>query len=625
MSETLGTNEHSPLKRRTFLAATGSAALVAGSGTVARATTGGHPARVATVVVNGRVFTGTRREPLAEAVAIGTDGTVVAVGSTAEIRRQIGPRTVVLDAHGGTVMPGIQDGHMHPLGAATESLKPSLGNATLTVAELRARLKEMLDATAAKEPDGWLQVTNWNPAGLLPAGTVADRKLLDSLDTRRPIVLQGSDLHNTLVNSRALTLAGINRTTPAPAGGSIVRDAAREPTGLLKDNAQVLVTKVLPQPTSAQLDAVYTKMASTLLACGITSFMDAACGEDTLKTYTALMAKGLLPQRITPALLVDQDTAKKPAEAAEYLRDLRSRYAGPDRLRLTTAKVFLDGVPEFPAQGAALLAPYLDAEGRPTTHRGDLYVSDRDYRALVLALDKAGWQMHAHAIGDRAVRVALNAYEAAAHTSRHHRRHTITHLEFVHPDDYKRFARAGVVANMQMQWAKQNVFTSKALRPYIGEERFARLYPARSLLRAGARLAGGSDWPVDPLRPFDQLATAIDRSNPDEDLPPLNAGEALTRAQTLSMHTAGTAYQLHDAQSGTLRAGQRADLIVLDRDITKVPMKEVRGSSVCFTMIAGQVVHDATSAAGRERIAAAQQMGALGGDKTPGASCCHGH
>jgi predicted amidohydrolase YtcJ len=615
-----------PLRRRTFLAAAGAGALVVGPlGTAAQAATGRPPVRVATVVLNGRVFAAAQGSAPAQAVAVGSDGRVLAVGTNADIRRRIGPRTVVVDADGGTVMPGIQDGHMHPLGAAAQSLNPSLGNATTTVPQFRAKIQEMLDATAAQEPDGWLQVTDWNPVGLLPSGTVADKSLLDSLNTRRPIYLQGSDFHNSLANSRALALAGVDRTTADPAGGQIVRDANGEPTGLLKDDAQGLVSRVIPPPSPDLLLAAQVKMAGALLAVGITSFLDAASGEDTVKTYADLIAKGLLPQRITPALLIDAELAKEPRAAAEFLRDMRRRFAGPATLRLTTAKVFLDGVMEFPAQSAALLEPYLDAQGRPTDNRGSLHVSDRDYRALVGALDADGWQMHAHAIGDRAVRTALNAYETVAYPGRRGRRHTITHLELVHPDDYRRFARAGVVASMQLQWAMPSSFTNDALRPYIGPERHARLYPARSLARAGTWLAGGSDWPVDPLLPFTQIATAVDRSNPEENQPPLNTPEALTRSQSLVMHTAGAAYQLHDGNSGTVRPGRRADLIVLDRDITRVPVKEIRATGVRYTLISGRVVHDAGSETGRARAEAAQRMGALGTGRTPGGSCCQGH
>jgi predicted amidohydrolase YtcJ len=622
---TSGPSAGGPLNRRMFLGAAGAGALMLGPlGPAAQAATR-RPVRVPTAVVNGRVFTAIRGSAPAQAVAVGSDGKVLAVGTNKEIRRCIGTRTVVVDADGGTVMPGLQDGHMHPLGAAMLSLNPSLGNATMTVPQFRARIQEMLDATAAQEPDGWLEVADWNPVGLLPAGIVADKSLLDSLNTRRPIYLQGSDFHNSLVNSRALALAGVDRSTADPAGGQIVRDANREPTGLLKDDAQGLVGQVIPPPSPELVLAAQVKMAGYLLAAGITSFLDAACGEDTVRTYADLIGKGLLPQRITPALVIDTELAQKPEAAAEYLRDVRRQFAGPATLRLTTAKVFLDGVIEFPAQSAALLKPYLDAEGRPTDSRGPLYVSDRDYRALVRALDAGGWQMHAHAIGDRAVRTALNAYEAVARPGRRSRRHTITHLQLVHPDDYRRFARAGVVASMQLQWAMPGPFTDDALRPYIGPERHARLYPARSLAKAGAWLAGGSDWPVDPLLPFSQIATAVDRSNPELDAPPLNPREALTRSQSLVMHTAGAAHQLHDGNSGTVRAGQRADLIVLDRDITRVPMKDVRATQVRYTLISGRVVHDAGSETGQARAQLVPGMAASATGRTPGGSCCKGH
>ena len=286
------------------------------------------------------------------------------MGSTCEIRRRITRNTEVIDANGGTVMSGIHDGHMHPLGAAAQSLNPSLHNASMTVPELQAALQALLDASTDQEPDGWLQITDWNPVGLLPAGTVANKSFLDALSTSRPIYLQGSDFHNSFVNSRALALAGVDRTTPNPAGGEIVRDAGGEATGLLKDNAQGIVSGVIPDPTPGSSESAYAAMATFLLSSGVTTFMDAACGEGSLQSYSDLIGRGLMPQQVTPALVVDPTMT--PAAAAQYLEDLRTRYGNVPGMHMTTAKVFLDGVMEFPAQTAALLAPYLDADGRPT-------------------------------------------------------------------------------------------------------------------------------------------------------------------------------------------------------------------------------------------------------------------
>jgi len=585
-----------------------------------------QPRRAATVVIDGRVFSGLRRNPNHSAVAIGRDGAILEVGSNADVRRLIGSGTEVIDAAGGTIMAGIHDGHMHPLGAALGSLHPSLGNAETTVPELQAAIQAMLDATTEREPDGWLQVVDWNPVGLKPAGTVADKSMLDALETSRPIALQGSDFHNMLVNSRALALAGIDSTTPDPSGGEIVRDGEGNPTGLLKDSAQDLVRAVIPEPTDAEKQAAYADMAAFLLTNGITSFMDAAAGEDGLQTYQQLIAAGLLRQRVTPALLVDSELAAHPAQAAEYLADLRARYSGTATMRLTTAKVFLDGVMEFPAQTAALLSPYLDGDGAPTDNYGDLYVSRQAFGRLAVALDRKDWQLHAHAIGDRAVRVALDGYARARRSNGDSGlRHTITHLELVHPSDYGRFAKLGVVASMQLQWAVRNVWTLSALRPYIGEERFHRLYPAASLARAGALLAGGSDWPVDPLKPFTQLSTAVSRTAPGGDSPPLGSDEALTRAQSLRMHTRGGAYQLHSRRSGTVAPGKRADLIVLDRDLLRSSPSRMSRAEVQYTLVSGEVVYDGGSPSERwsaERFAAAQGFARTTDPHDRHADCC---
>ena len=331
-------------------------------------------------------------------------------------------------------MAGIHDGHMHPLPAAEQSLNPSLDNAELTVPELQAALQAMLDATSDKEPGGWLQVTNWNPVGLLPAGTVANKSFLDALNTQRPIYLQGSDFHNSFVNSRALELAGVDNSTPNPAGGEIVRDGTGDATGLLKDNAQWMVAAVIPPPSDEELAVAYQEMGTYLLANGITSFMDAASSRGSLRVYRDLLGNGVLKQNVIPAIVVGPTLAKSPIDAAELLANLRARFGDVPGLHLSTAKVFMDGVMEFPAQTAALLKPYLDDDGQPTDNHGDLYVSDQHFGPLVSELDRQGWQVHSHAIGDRAVRTALNGYEQALRTNGPSvNRHTIAHLQLVHP------------------------------------------------------------------------------------------------------------------------------------------------------------------------------------------------
>lgn len=627
------TNAHhsAHLSRRSLVAGAGVTAAAAGialaTPSTAVAAVAARPRRTVRIVVGGRVFTGTAEHgsrSRAEAVAIGADGRIQAVGSTRDIRRMADRRTEVVHADGGTIMAGFHDGHMHPLIAAEGAMNPSLGNVSMTVADLQETLQGFLDDTTVQEPDGWLQVTDWSPVGLLPAGTVADKSMLDSLRTARPIFIQGSDFHNAWVNSRALALAGIDRDTPDPAGGEIVRDSSGEATGLLKDNAQGLVSGVIPAPSRARLEAAYADTLSYLLSLGITSFLDAMSTEDSLKWYAALHSSGHLHQQVTPALHLSNELTKHPKQAAEWLASMRKKYGDRPGLHVTTTKVFVDGVIEYPAQTAALLSPYLTEDGKPTKNRGDLYLTSKQYQRLAVVLDKAGWQMHSHAIGDAAVRVALDAYEAAVNAhgraARRHR-HTIAHLQLVHPADYPRFAATGTLACMQLQWAVRNEWTLGALRPFIGEERFRRMYPARSLQRAGARLVGGSDWPVDPIRPFNQIATAMDRTMYDAVPRPLLAEQGLSRAAALAMHTAGSAHQLHEGSRGTVATGKVADLVVVDRDLQKSGARTIRAASVRTTLVGGKVVYDADSAAGR-RTAMKGALLTTGAASRAPHSCC---
>ena len=269
----------------------------------------------------------------------------------------------------------------------------------------------------------------------------------------------------------------------------------------------------------------------------------------------------------------------------------------------------MDGVIEFPAQTAALLEPYLSDDGTPTDQFGELYVDGPTLGALTRAFDRAGWQMHAHAIGDAAVRAALDGYQigTAGHRRRGRNRHTVAHLQLVHPDDYGRFAELGVIADMQLQWATRNIWTMESLAPYIGPERHARMYPANSLRMAGALLAGGSDWPVDPLYPWNQVQSAIDRMGLYGEGEPLYPEQGIPRVHALRMHTAGTAFQLRqESMTGTVEAGKQADLVVLDRDVTTCPVSEIKDAVPQLTLVGGAPVFDAGTDADRRTLRRAE-------------------
>ncbi|MWA14205.1 amidohydrolase [Streptomyces sp. BA2] len=615
----------SPLSRRGLIASAGAAGLLAAVGAPGATAVPAARRRSASLVVhNARVFTGTRKHDHARAVAVGRGGKILAVGSDSSLKRFIGRDTDVVDARGGTLMSGIHDGHAHPMGAADRSLKPSLAHAEQTVEELQKTLTGFLKDSNDEEPDGWLVVEDWNPVGLLPHGTAPHHSMLDALPTRRPVALVGGDGHNIWVNQRALDIAGITASTPDPAGGKIVKDADGKPSGVLKDDAQPLVTRHIPAPDREQLVAAAAKTFAEAAASGITTFMEAIVGRSELSVYQALAERGALPQRIVPALRIDSDLAKDPAAALAYARGLRADFGGVRGLRFGTVKVFLDGVIEYPAQTAALLKPYLDKDGRPTDHRGDLYVSAADYGRLTAAFNKAGWQMHAHAIGDRAVRTSLDGYAYALRaTGARGLRNTTAHLQLVDPADLPRFARLGVIPCMQLQWATRNTWTMDALLPYIGAGRHRWQYPARSLERHGARLAGGSDWPVDPLQVWNQVRTAVDRFGFEGEGDLYRDEEGLSRSSALLMHTLGTARQLRmDHLTGTVETGKSADLVLLDRDVTRCPVADISSSEVRLTLSGGTVVHDADSSAGR--AAAARVTRAAAGPRPTAQAAVHG-
>ncbi|MFE3016979.1 amidohydrolase [Streptomyces sp. NPDC059256] len=602
------------LSRRRLLVSAGGLGAAAALAPATTASAVSWPKRhsAAYVVHNAKVLTGGNTTRTAEAIAVGRDGKVIATGPSGVIRKLVGRDTEVINASGGTVMNGIVDGHAHPLEAGARSLNPSLHHQEVTVPQLQEILKGFLADSASKEPDGWLVVEDWNPIGLLPTGTVPSLSILDALPTRRPIALIGNDGHNTWANRRALAIAGVTASTPDPAGGQIVHGPDGSPTGLLKDEAQGLVRRHIPEATEEQLLNACATTLAYAASQGITTFMDAVVGDWELKTYAALAASRRLPQRVVPALRLSADQAKDPAAALKYVKDLRKKYGGVNRLYFGTVKAFLDGVIEYPAQTAALLAPYLDEQGKPTGNRGDLYSTSAEFGRLATVLDRAGWQLHAHAIGDRAVRTALDGYEAAMRANgRRGNRHTVTHLQLVHPDDYKRFARLGVVACMQLQWATRNAWTLDALLPYIGKDRHRLLYPARSLERNGAFLSGGSDWPVDPLGSWNQIRTAIDRQGHDgTDGALYPEREALSRTSSLRMHTAGSAHQLRlEGITGSLTRGRAADLVILDRDVTRVPVREIGTTQVRLTLVNGKPVYEADSAAGKA-LRASQAVGA---------------
>lgn len=544
------------------------------------------------VLTDAAVLTMDPERPRASALAV-KDGGIVFVGDEQGAREWVGADTERIDACGRTLMPGICDGHIHALDGGRLLSAPNLHGERLDLGGLLEAIAGMLERSDADGPDDWLNVYGWEPLSMESSPTRDD---LDALPTRRPILINDGSAHTSVANSRALELSGVDAATPDPEGGRLGRRNGGEPSGVLWDEAIVLVSGQIPAETAEQ-NRLALRAAHELMARrGVTSYLDVWTRGPDLEAHSALSdaGDGLVRPAISFAVTADaaEDTDGMLAEVAR----LREAHARPGTAA-RTVKLFLDGVIEYPAQTAAMLEPYLDADGSPTTDRGPTYFSPELTKRTVAALDSAGWQVHMHAIGDRAVRSGLDAVE---HARRQHgpsgNRHTIAHLQIVDPADFPRFAELDVMASVQAQWARWDIYTVEALRPYMGDERWRNTYPFARLRSAGARLCGGSDWPVDDeLRPFHQIATAVTRTA-SETLPaqakPLFAEEGITMEESLRAHTADSAFQMHqEGFSGTLREGMRGDLVVLDRDLLEVPPDEVHETEVLLTAVDGEIVH----------------------------------
>ncbi len=547
----------------------------------------------------------------AQALAI-RDGKIAYVGTDKGLAEWIGPSTELVELHGGFLMPGLIDGHMHPLQAGTQLLKCGLDYASLTVAEFQARVQKCLDESAAKEPAGWLEVVNWFQESMLPVGVKTSRATLDALKTKRPIIVRSSFGHTVLANTRALELAKITADMKDPAGGKIWRDASGEPTGLLEDAAFVVFEALLPQPTAADNAAAAQAALLEMSRQGVTTFLDAIAPEDDLAAFAAVRKSGALTARahfappIVPAQAADPVAAVAAvvALAQQYDEGAISRAPG---ITVRNAKLFLDGVIAAPALTGAMLEPYMANVGTaekprwaPGSSRGPaVYFTPPTLATLLVELGKAGIDPHMHADGDAAVRAALDGVEALRKALPHADiRPAIAHDEIVDPSDYARYRELDVTPVLSFQWGKPAGDTL-GLTHYFGPERMKRLEPAGLLAAAGARIAFGSDWPVDPLDEWFALKVGVTRTN-TPDAPPeyrgrLDDDPGLSRQAVLEAATINAAYELHqDATTGSLEVGKFADLIVLDRNPLTVPAEEIAKVRILQTLVGGAVVYDAT-------------------------------
>lgn len=514
---------------------------------------------------------------------------IVAVGHD-EVRELVGPATEVVDLKGKLLIPGFQDAHAHPVGGGLELGQCDLSGAT-TLDEYRRRIS----AYAQAHPDTeWITGGGWSmeafPGGLPTAAE------LDALVPDRPAYLVNRDHHGAWVNSRALQAAGIDARTPDPADGRIERDADGAPTGMLQEGAANLIGRLLPPVTLEQRITGLLRAQELMHSLGVTAWQDALLGEhanltDPTDAYLATAADGRLTARVVGSLWWDRSRGTEQIDELWPAARLKTR----GRLRCTTVKIMQDGVAENGT--AALLGPYLDGCGCASDNSGISFVPPLDLQKYVTELDARGFQVHFHALGDRAVREALDAVEAARQANgRTDTRPHLAHLQVVHPDDIGRFRELGATANLQALWAAHEPQMDDLTIPFLGPERSAWQYPFGDLQRSGATLAAGSDWPVSSPDPIEAIHVAVNRVLPDAapGTPVFLPEQRIGLDAALTAYTAGSAYVNHlDDVTGSITAGRLADLVVLDRDPFAAPTEEIGATRVLETFVGGERVYAA--------------------------------
>lgn len=550
------------------------------------------------VLFNGKVFTAEPGQPLAQAVAV-ENGKILKVGSDAQIKALADADTQRIDLGGKVLMPGMIDTHSHPVVAAFDSMGSNLLDEVKPLPDLEQWILAEDQAGRARRADVI------SIAGVSSAYWEQSRELGKIFNQGRwasqPVVLNGIDGHTGWANNAMLQRlkidAALVKSLPEKERNYIGHEADLTPTGYLAENGWDRVRSQLPEPTEAVMLNAAREAVKVNNQYGITAWMDAAANAGSgdslfelrpterdvgvLPLYRKLAQNGELSAHVAALLIAHPQS--KPADL-QVLANVMQQFQGVPNLTFPGIKVFADGVMEFPGQTAAVIEPFQNSH-----KRGELLIDPEHFGELVVAAEKRDWIMHMHAVGDRAVRESLNGFEYARKFNPTPVTHSISHLQLVNPKEFARFKALGVIASMQLLWATAESYTQELVKPYISAFAYQHQYPARSLHKAGATIAGASDWPVSSPNPWNAIAQASTRKGP---LGVLNAAESIDRQTMLYAYTLNAAKALRlDRQIGSLAPGKQADLIVLDRDVFKVSDEELFDTQVLQTFFAGKQVY----------------------------------
>ncbi len=545
------------------------------------------------VFVNGAVYTVDAARTWAQAVAV-TGGRIAAVGADEDIKDLAGSGTEVIDLRGRLLLPGFQDAHVHPVAGGIDMLQCDLHDLGTKEEYLRA-----ISDYAAEHPDAeWILGGGWSQ-DVFPRGCPS-KEDLDAIVPDRPVFLPNRDGHSIWVNSRALEMAGVTRDTPDPEDGRIERTDGGEPQGTLHEGAESLVSHLISDPDPELVYQGLLKGQEYMHSLGITAWQDAIVDVGGMfgneAAYVRAADNGDLTARVVGAMWWDRNLGLEQVDGLVERRRTVGRFAN------TSVKIMQDGVCENFT--AAVLEPYLDADGHATENTGISFVEPELLKEAVTRLDALGFQVHFHSLAERATREALDAIEAAKEANgptdgRHH----LAHIQVVHPDDLPRFRQLGAIANAQPLWAAHEAQMDELTIPFLGEPRWTWQYPFGSLVRHGATLAMGSDWSVSSPDPLEEMHVAVNRQMPadypyrvdnrDVFLP----DERLDLPTAVAAFTAGSAYVNHlDAETGSIETGKRADVAVIDRNIFERPASEISSAKCHMTFVEGKLVYAAGEA-----------------------------
>ncbi len=533
------------------------------------------------IVTNARIYTVNAKQKWAEALAVRGDQ-IVAVGDGKKIDTFRGSSTKVIDAGDRLLLPGFVDCHIHFMDGALGLTRVDLNEAG-TVVEIQKRVKAYAEAHP-KEP--WIQGMGWTYPTFGP-GALPNKKILDDIVPGRPVYLVAFDGHSSWANSKALAMAGIDRNTPDPANGKIVRDENGEATGALKEAAGDLVQSKAPVPTRDERLEALRKGIHEANRVGLVRVHSAGQDFEYLDLYDELRKKNELTLRFYIAYFLDPPGLTP--KSIELIERARRQYPPTDKwIAGGAVKTMLDGVVE--AHTAAMLEPYSDDPAQS----GKLFWEPEKYKANIVELDKRGLQIFTHAIGDKAVRLALDAYEnAAAVNNTKDARPRIEHIETINAADIERFGKIGVIASMQPLHSYPDDDTLNIWARNVGPERASRPWVWRSIQDKGGALAFGSDWPVVTLNPWKGVQTAVTRQThegkPEGGFIP---SQRLGMEDTIRAYTLGAAFAgRREKTEGSIEPGKLADFILLDQDLFSIEPSQIDKTEVLFTVVGGKFVY----------------------------------